>query len=303
MVKRGHLDVPVIGVAKAGWSLEQFRERARDSLEKHGGLDAAAFAKLLRPAALRRRRLRRRRPPSPRCASALGAAQRPAHYLAIPPALFATVVEQLAQAGCTEGARVVVEKPFGRDLARRVALNRDAAAAPSPKRTSSASTTTWARSRCRTCCYFRFANALPRAHLEPQLRRQRADHDGRGLRRAGPRRASTTTPARSATWCRTTCSRCCANLAMEPPVRTDSESIRDEKVKVLRAMRTLAPDDLVRGQFDGYRAEPGVAAGLAHRDLRRAAAVRSTPGAGRTCPSTSAPARTCRSPAPRCWCG
>ncbi len=89
------------------------------------------------------------------------------------------------------------------------------------------------------------------------------------------------------------------HLAMEPPVRTDSESIRDEKVKVLRAMRTLASEDLVRGQFDGYRAEPGVAAASGDRDLRRAAAVRSTPGAGRTCPSSSAPARTCPSPAPR----
>jgi glucose-6-phosphate 1-dehydrogenase len=122
MVKRGHLKVPVIGVAKAGWGIEQFRERARDSLEKHGGLDPDAFAQLLRLlryvdgdygdattfAALRQ---------------ALGTAQRPMHYLAIPPSLFATVVKQLAAAGCTQGARVVVEKPFGHDRASAMALN------------------------------------------------------------------------------------------------------------------------------------------------------------------------------------
>ncbi len=123
MLKRGHLDIPVIGVAKAGWTLEQLKARARDSLEKHGGLDAAAFEKLsglLRYVdgdyadratfdAIRKQ---------------LGSAQRPAHYLAIPPALFETVVEQLGNAGCTSGARVVVEKPFGHDLASAHELNK-----------------------------------------------------------------------------------------------------------------------------------------------------------------------------------
>src|SRR5262249_49362547 len=123
MAKRGHLNVPVIGVAKSGWTLEQLRDRARDSLEKHGGLDPGAFDRLCsllryvdgdynEPAtfeAIRR---------------ALGSAQRPAHYLAIPPALFGVVVEQLAKAGCTNGARVVVEKPFGHDLESARELNR-----------------------------------------------------------------------------------------------------------------------------------------------------------------------------------
>src|SRR5215510_14827467 len=115
MVKRGHLNAPVIGVAKSGWNLEQFRARAYDSLEKHGGVDPAAFEKLcglLRYvdgdyqdratfAALRKE---------------LGRAERPAHYLAIPPFLFGAVVEQLAKSGCAKGARVIVEKPFGRYL-------------------------------------------------------------------------------------------------------------------------------------------------------------------------------------------
>src|SRR6202166_4218349 len=123
MLRRGHLDIPVIGVAKAGWTLEQLKARARDSLEKHGGLDAAALEKLcdlLRYVdgdyadrttfdAIRKQ---------------LGSAQRPAHYLAIPPALFATVVEQLGNAGCTSGARVIVEKPFGHDLASAHELNK-----------------------------------------------------------------------------------------------------------------------------------------------------------------------------------
>src|ERR1700690_1178819 len=116
MIKRGHLDVPVIGVAKAGWNLEQFRARAKDSLEKHGGIDAGAFDKLSRLLhyvdgdyadqatfeAIRKE---------------LGGAQCPAHYLAIPPLLFGKVVEQLGKAGCSHGARVIVEKPFGHNLA------------------------------------------------------------------------------------------------------------------------------------------------------------------------------------------
>src|SRR3989449_10377361 len=108
MIKRGHLSAPVIGVAKTGWRLDQLRARARDSLEKHGGVDAAAFDKLsglLRyvdgdysdPATFEAIR------------QELQGVQRPAHYLAIPPLLFGTVVEQLAKSNCSEGARVIVE--------------------------------------------------------------------------------------------------------------------------------------------------------------------------------------------------
>jgi glucose-6-phosphate 1-dehydrogenase len=116
MIKRGHLDVPVVGVAKDGWNLEQLRARAHDSLEQHGGVDTAAFEKLIGllryvdgdytdPATFQA--IRRE----------LEGAQRPAHYLAIPPLLFETVVEQLAKSGSAEGARVIVEKPFGSNLA------------------------------------------------------------------------------------------------------------------------------------------------------------------------------------------
>src|SRR4029077_218402 len=121
--KRGRLDVPVIGVAKAGWGLDELRARARDSVEQHGGLDAAAFdtlSGLLRyvdgdykdPATFQALR------------EQLGAAKRPAYYLAIPPTLFGLVVEQLSRSGCKTGARVIIEKPFGRDLASAQGLNR-----------------------------------------------------------------------------------------------------------------------------------------------------------------------------------
>src|SRR5262249_40128972 len=114
MIRRGHLDAPIIGVAKSGWNLEQFRARVPDSLEKHGGIAAAAFAKLMKLIryvdgdygdAATFKALR----------AELGAAQRPAHYLAIPPVLFGKVVQQLAASGSAAGARVIVEKPFGTD--------------------------------------------------------------------------------------------------------------------------------------------------------------------------------------------
>ena len=122
LVKHGHLDVPVVGVAKAGWNVEQLRERARDSLEKHGGVDSPAFEKLCR---LLRYVAGDYRDPATFQAlrEQLGSAQRPAHYLAIPPVLFGLVVEQLGKSGCAAGARVVVEKPFGMDLASARELN------------------------------------------------------------------------------------------------------------------------------------------------------------------------------------
>ena len=123
MIRRGQLDIPVIGVAKGGWSLDQLRARAKDSVEKHGGLDPAAFEKLSRLLkyvsgdygdrstfdSLRKE---------------LGEAQHPAHYLAIPPVLFGPVVEHLENSGCAKGARVVIEKPFGHDLESARALNK-----------------------------------------------------------------------------------------------------------------------------------------------------------------------------------
>jgi glucose-6-phosphate 1-dehydrogenase len=123
LIQRGHLDAPIVGVAKAGWNLEQFRARVHESLAEHGGIDEAAFNKLID-------RLRyvdgdyNDAATFEQLRQALGDAKRPLHYLAIPPSLFGVVAEHLAQSGCAQDARVVIEKPFGRDLESARELNR-----------------------------------------------------------------------------------------------------------------------------------------------------------------------------------
>lgn len=256
LVGDGQLDVPIIGVGRSGWQKAQLVARARASLEANGGVDEAAFAKLAQrldyidgdytqPETFER--LRR----------ALGSATQPLHYLAIPPSAFEVVARGLASAGCAAHARIVVEKPFGRDFKSAVVLN-DTIHEIFPERSVFRIDHYLGKEPVQNLLYFRFANSF----LEPIWNRNYVKRveitmaeqfgvEGRGrfYEEVGAIRDVVQNHILQIV----------SMLAMEPPVGRDPEAIRDAKGQAFKAIRPLDPADVIRGQFDGYRSENGVA--------------------------------------------
>ncbi|MGD1070208.1 MAG: glucose-6-phosphate dehydrogenase [Bryobacteraceae bacterium] len=257
MVKRGTLKVPVIGVALPKWSTERVHRRVTDSIERSGGIDdKSALRHLL--SLLRYVGGDYADPDTfSKLKEELGNARRPAYYLAIPPSLFETVIKGLGAADLTSHARVIVEKPFGRDLASAKELNR-AAHAVFPEDSIFRIDHFLGKEAIMNILYFRFANSF----LEPIWNRnyvasvQVTLAENFGVKGRG---AFYETAGCLRDVIQNHLFQIVALLAMEPPAGRDFGAVHDEKAKVFRAMRPLRSGDLVRGQYAGYRKEPGVA--------------------------------------------
>jgi glucose-6-phosphate 1-dehydrogenase len=257
MAKHGTLKVPVIGVAFPKWSLDRLRNRVTDSIKRSGAIDdKRAFRQLLSqfsyvngdykdPATFTALK------------KALGKARRPAHYLAIPPSLFETVIKGLGAAKLAEHARVIVEKPFGRNLASAQELNR-VARSVFPEDSIFRIDHFLGKEAIMNILYFRFANSF----LEPIWNRnyvasvQITLAENFGVKGRG---AFYETAGCLRDVIENHLFQIVALLAMEPPADRDFGAVHNEKAKVFQAMRPLKSNDVVRGQYVGYRKEPDVA--------------------------------------------
>ncbi len=255
LVRDQGLKMPIIGVAKAGWNLDQLKARAKDSIEKHGGIDQGAFNKLT---SLLRYVDGDYNDPNTfaQLRKELGSAKQPLHYLAIPPSLFGTVARGLAESGCAENARVVVEKPFGHDLSSSKELNR-ILHQYFPEDKIFRIDHFLGKEPVQNILYTRFANPT----LEPICNRSYVrsiqitmaekfgvEDRGKFYDETGALRDVVQNHLLQVL----------ATLTMDPPTGEDHDAWRDQKAAVLKAVRPAVPGDVVRGQYKGYRAVPGV---------------------------------------------
>ena len=255
LVRDEGVNVPIVGVAKAGWGIDAFRARAKDSLDHHGGVDPASFAKLV--SLLRYVDGDYNDPQTfELLKQALGGAKRPLHYLAIPPSLFGVVVSALAKAGLSENARLVVEKPFGRDRQSAAQLNR-ILLEDFPEESIFRIDHYLGKEPVQNIAYTRFANAM----FEPIWNRQYVRSiqitmaESFGVQDRGAFYDST---GALRDVLQNHLLQVLANLMMEPPTGEDHEASRDQKAALLKAVRPLDAASIVRGQYRGYRAVPGV---------------------------------------------
>ena len=255
MIKRGHLNVPIIGVARGDFNLEKLQGRAKESIQRHANFDGETFEKFLALLAFvggdytdPQTFLRVR--------EALGAAKHPTHYLAIPPILFPSIIAQLEQSGCAKGARVIVEKPFGTDYSSALNLNKLLLSKFSESSVYRIDHYLGKRP-VNNLVFFRFVNSLlepvwNKKHIE-SMQITMAEDFGIQSRGAFYDVTGTIRDVIQNHLFQILC-----NLTMEPPQTLDSESIRDEKVKVLKSISPLRAQDVVRGQYQGYLQEKAV---------------------------------------------